>query len=182
MLDGHSFVRVSCSAVEGWLPSPSCDGTDTGLGFAYQGCSLLGILHELAHGFSCVLVIHHLWKKLRRNGDDVGPGQRSVLNVNDCTDAAHNNPRRQVPLVKPATHVADHNGGVTSLIGHAPAENAHIRRPRFGGKDGLVESKNCGGVNADAFLCQLMNNTKARFSELVYDGNFDDDISRPCCE
>ena len=91
------------------------------LGDLFQG--LHRVLGELMNGLAAVLVVHHLGEELRRNGDDVGPRQRRVLDVHDRADASDDDAGRAGPIVKPAANVADHDRGIVAFIGHAAGED-----------------------------------------------------------
>src|SRR5258708_12358109 len=81
---------------------------------------LLRVLHELAHCFSRVTVIHHLGQELRRNRDDVRTSQRRTLDVHARTDASHNDSRRSFPSVTPVPHVTNHPPSTLSLLAPPP--------------------------------------------------------------
>src|SRR5260221_14345314 len=103
---------------------------------------LLRVLHELAHCFPGVTMIHHLGQELWRNRDDVRPSQRRTLDVHDRTDASHEDSRRGFPFIQPVAYVTNHHGGIAAFVAPAPREDTRTWFPGLRSQKGVGPREN----------------------------------------
>ena len=86
---GFAVVRAGGNGVSLAAGSITIAGDYLGLSDLFQG--FRGVRDKLRNRLARVLVIDHFDQELRRNGNDMSPGNRGGLYVHHRSDAAHDN-------------------------------------------------------------------------------------------